>query len=229
MLSSDDGRGGSARVALVVFGLGIALVIAWKLGFFGLTDRVALSETIERARSMRNLSLLFVITYALAAGIGVPATPLTIAGGALFGARLGVPMNWMGEMLAAMIGFAIARSTGLRAGRRTIESNTSIGRLAQSNALATLFRLRLVPVAPFSLLNAGAAISGMSWRDFIVATAIGILPVTIIYTVSASKLVAGVEGSGRHALATALLSAAVLIVLSFIPALIRARRRRRMT
>jgi uncharacterized membrane protein YdjX (TVP38/TMEM64 family) len=226
MRSNVDHQVSPLRVAAIVVVLGIALAFAWKIGLFGLSDRAALAATIERARSMRYLSLAFVGTYAIAAGIGVPATPLTLAGGALFGARLGIPMNWLGEMLGAALAFAITRSTGLRAGRRTAESSTSIGKLSQGHSLATLFRLRLVPVAPFSLLNAGAAISGMSWRDFLVATAFGIIPITVIYTVSASKLVAGVAGSGGRALATALVSAAVLIALSFLPALLRRKRRK---
>src|SRR4051812_15237009 len=119
MLALAESRGSKLRVASVALGLGIALAFAWKLGFFGLTDRAALGVTIERARSLRNVGLFFVLAYGLAAGIGVPATPLTIIGGALFGSRLGVPMNWMGAMLAATIGFAITKSTGLRASRRT--------------------------------------------------------------------------------------------------------------
>jgi hypothetical protein len=50
----------------------------------------------------------------------------------------------------------------------------------------------------------------------------GIVPITVIYTISASALIAGVEGSGARALTLALVSAAVLIALSFIPSLLRA-------
>jgi phospholipase D1/2 len=226
VLSSAERRSGPVRAALLVAGIAIALAFAWKLGFFGLTDRAAFLATIQRARSLRNLSLVYIAIYALAAGIGVPAIPLTLAGGALFGARLGIPMNWAGQMLAAMLGFAISRSTGMRAGPRTAESQTSMGRLTQSHAMSTLVRLRLVPIAPFALLNTGAAISGMSWRDFIAATAIGIIPVTVIYTTAASELFAGLAGNGGRALATALIAAVLLIALLLAPGFVRARRRK---
>jgi uncharacterized membrane protein YdjX (TVP38/TMEM64 family) len=81
-----------------------------------------------------------------------------------------------------------------------------------------------LPVAPFSLLNVGAALSGMRWRDFVFATALGIVPITVIYTVLASALVAGVEGSGVRALTTAAISAAVLIGVSLLPVALRTRR-----
>jgi uncharacterized membrane protein YdjX (TVP38/TMEM64 family) len=155
----------------------------------------------------------------------VPATPLTLAGGALFGARLGVALNWGGELLAALLAFAAVRATGFR-GRRASADEAARG-FASGRSARTLFRLRLIPVMPFALLNLGAAISGMSWRDFIVATALGIVPITVIYTISASALLAGVTGSGVRAMTTSAISAAVLIGLSFLPAAIRRSRQER--
>jgi len=212
-------RPSALRLGTVALCLSVAIALLWKLGLFQLEDRAALVAVIERVRSTRFISIFFVATYAMAAAVGVPATPLTLAGGALFGAPLGIALNWLGEFLAALLAFAIARATGLRAGTRNASNDAPIGALSRSHAFATLFRLRLVPVAPFALLNAGAAISGMSWKDYIGATALGIVPVTIIYTVSASELLAGAAGSGGRALAKALASAGVLIGLSFLPSL----------
>ena len=63
---------------------------------------------------------------------------------------------------------------------------------------------------------AGAALSAMPWSHYLLATAVGILPITIIYTFSAAEVVAGVAGSGGRALLGAFVCAAVLIILSFI-------------
>ncbi|MDB4876764.1 MAG: integral rane protein [Gemmatimonadetes bacterium] len=218
------------RVAAVLVVVGVILFAAWKAGLFALDDRAELAAAIERARAVPYVAPLFVLTYAIAAAVGVPATPFTLAGGALFGIPLGIGLNWLGEMMAALLAFGITRATGVRAGARVAETDaegdTAVASLSKSRAFATLIRLRLVPVAPFALLNAGAAIGGMSWRDFAIATGLGIIPITVIYTVSASKLVAGVEGSGTQALATASASAAVLIAASFLPSIIRLARRR---
>lgn len=218
-----DGRPSAARVGIVVIGVVAALLVARHLGLFELGDRVALVAAIERARSTPYVMPLFVTAYAVGAAVGVPATPFTLAGGALFGIPLGISLNWLGEMLAAALAFAITRATGLRRQNSAIAGDATTAELATSHGLATLFRLRLIPVAPFALLNAGAAISGMSWRNFLLATAAGIVPITVIYTISASKLVAGVEGSGRQALITAVVAAAVLIGISFLPKLLAAR------
>ncbi len=205
-------------------GLAAALWLAWRAGLFGLHDRVALVAAIERARAVPFIAALFVATYACAAAIGVPATPLTLAGGALFGIPNGIALNWVGEMLAALLAFAVTRATGLRARGTTAPASVAAGdsttALSSPRGRATLFRLRLIPVVPFALLNAGAAVAGMSWRDYILATGAGIIPITVIYTISASELVAGVAGSGARAFTTALIAAAVLVAITFLPALV---------
>jgi uncharacterized membrane protein YdjX (TVP38/TMEM64 family) len=136
----------------------------------------------------------------------VPVTPLTLAGGVLFGATRGSLLNWIGELAAALLAFGALRFGG--AARST----------APITATA-LFRLRLIPVVPFALINAMAAFGEMSPGAYLFATALGIIPVTVIYTASAARLIEGVAGSGTRALLTALASAAVLIALSFLPRL----------
>ena len=178
-----------------------------------------LAAAIERARGAPLIAVAFVATYAIATAAGVPATPFTLAGGALFGAGWGIALNW-----TARCSPPSSRSPRRAPRARSASTGTSgrIAQLAGDGGARTLFRLRLIPVAPFALLNAGAALSGMSWRGYLVATAVGIIPITVIYTISASELVAGVAGSGARALMLALGSAAVLIALSFIPSLMRA-------
>jgi uncharacterized membrane protein YdjX (TVP38/TMEM64 family) len=212
-----------ARTAIVAAIVVTVLLIAWRAGLLALSDRQRLAAAIDRARDARYVVPLFVATYALGAAAGVPVTPFTIAGGALFGTTWGIVLNWAAEMMAALLAFGAARATGLR-GRRMNETDGTTHRLEAAKATRTLFQLRLLPVAPFSLLNVGAALSGMRWRDFASATALGIVPITVIYTVLASALVAGVEGSGVRALTTAAISAVVLIGVSLLPVAVRTRR-----
>ncbi len=47
----------------------------------------------------------------------------------------------------------------------------------------TLLISRLIPLIAFNLLNYGAALTGISWRTFLWATGIGILPLTVLLAV----------------------------------------------
>jgi uncharacterized membrane protein YdjX (TVP38/TMEM64 family) len=221
MMSSDDRRISIRRTAIVFALCCVALFAAWRTGLLSLGDRAKLLAAIDHVRSVPFSAPLFVVVFAIGAAIGVPATPLTLAGGVLFGAGRGLALNWTGELLAALLAFAAVRATGLSAHRRSQLVNATHA-FAPGRAARVLFRLRLIPVMPFALVNAGAAISGITWRGFVAATGLGIVPITVIYTVSASALVAGVAGSGVRALLLATASAAVLIGASFLPIVARA-------
>lgn len=225
MPSIPNRRASIARALVIVGAAAVVLGIAWRTGLLSLGEHRDLAAAIDRVRDVPYLVPLFVITYAIGAAAGVPATPFTIAGGALFGVAWGVALNWTGELLAALLAFGAARATRLRKRPRTPVGDETATTLAAARATRTLFRLRLIPVAPFALLNVGAALSGMRWRDFVAATAPGILPITIVYTILASELVEGAEGSGTRALVIASISGAILIAVSLLPAAIRRLRR----
>ena len=198
-------------MVIVVTIVAAVLIVAWKYGLFAIHDRERLIAAIAEVRGIRFLAPAFVATYAIGAAVGVPATPLTLAGGVLFGSVQGALLNWIGELSAAILAFGALRFGGAS---RSVAPITAPG----------LFRLRLIPVVPFALLNAMAAFGEMSLASYVIATALGIIPVTVIYTISAAQLVDGVAGSGTRAFITALVSAAVLIALSFLPRIVMRRR-----
>lgn len=187
------------------------IVLAWKAGLFSLHDMRRLRAAIETIRATPALPLVFVISYIVLSCIGVPASPLTLAGGALFGTTRGMVFNWLGAFGGAMLAFSLVRAMSRGASTRFMRGDRLATRLLGAGAPMLLFRLRLVPVAPFALLNVGAAMSSMSWRQYAIATALGIVPITVIYTLFAASLIAGVEGSGTRAMAIALISAAAII------------------
>jgi uncharacterized membrane protein YdjX (TVP38/TMEM64 family) len=190
-------------VAAVIVVLLAVLTAAWRGGLFAMHDRAQLAAFISELRGWPLVVPGFITIYAIAAAAGVPVTPLTLAGGMLFGAARGIVFNWIAETIAASLAFGATRFA------------VSTRRAAPMSA-RTLFRLRLIPVVPFALLNAGAALSDMPWSRYLLATAAGVIPITVIYTISAAELVAGVAGSGTRALLDAFASAAVLIGLSFL-------------
>jgi uncharacterized membrane protein YdjX (TVP38/TMEM64 family) len=204
-----------ALVATVVAGL---LLAAWRLGLFSLTDPARLRNVIDRARTVSYAKPLFVVAYAVGSAVGVPATPLTLAGGALFGVGWGIILNWLGAMGGALLAFGVVRLWSGRGRGRVLSDKWRTTRSAM-----LLFRLRLVPVVPFAALNIGSAIAGMSWRSFFVATALGIVPIVVIYTVAAAGIVAGIEGSGRRAWLVAMASAVLITAATLVPRALRRR------
>ena len=203
-------------------------VVAWRAGLFHHGDTKSLLHAVEAVRRVPLLPLLFVLSYAVLALVGVPATPLTLAGGVLFGFTSGVVLNWVGAVLAALLTFSATRA--LERGVAApwfARVSASFHRLPNSEGTISLFLLRLLPVAPFFALNVGFALTAMSWRSYALATALGIIPVTVVYTLFAASLVAGAVASEAQAFRTAFASAAVIAAITLAARVIIKRTRQR--
>ncbi len=199
-----------------------AALLAWKLGAFELLDRRTLLATIREVRSHRLLVPTFVAAYVVAVTFGLPASPFTLAGGALFGVWRGFLLNWLGASLGAFLAFLFAGSLCKEACRALLGRRAeTMERLAAEHGFLGTLRLRLLPVVPFSLLNFAAALAGVRRREYLAATVLGIIPGTAVYTYFADSLLQGAAGAGRHALVRVSMAGALLLALSFVPSLLR--------
>jgi uncharacterized membrane protein YdjX (TVP38/TMEM64 family) len=217
-------RGGSTWVKLGVLALVLvgAYVVARVTGVTRYTDLHTLSVAVRRARGAPGAAPLFVAIYAVVAALGLPGLPATLAGGAIFGFALGTLLNWLGATLGATAAYLLARALGRDAIARLLGARaTSLDRLTSAHGFATLLRLRLIPIVPFNVLNFGAGLAGISLRSYVLATALGILPGTAVYTYFADALLAGATTAKREALLRVAIAGGLLIALSFLPALAR--------
>ena len=121
--------------------------------------------------------------YALIAAFSIPAGALaTIVGGFLFGPAIGAGLAIVGATAGATVLFLAARyafADYLRA-----KAGPAIRRMERGfneNALSYLLFLRLIPVFPFFLVNLAPAFLGVRLGTYVVATAIGIVPGTVVY------------------------------------------------
>jgi uncharacterized membrane protein YdjX (TVP38/TMEM64 family) len=131
--------------------------------------------------------LAFVVLYMVATATSLPgATILTLAGGYLFGTWLGGGATVIGATLGAVIVF-FAVQTSLGAVLRD-KAERSGGKLkavidgVEAGAFGYILTLRLIPLAPFWLVNVAAALAGAPLRAYACATFVGIMPATFIYS-----------------------------------------------
>lgn len=129
----------------------------------------------------------FVTLYAISTAISLPgATVLTLAGGYLFGTWLGGAATVIGATIGAILVFYAVRTSLGHALRERAEA--SGGRLkavidgVQAGAFGYVLTLRLIPLAPFWLVNVAAALAHAPLGAYALATLIGIIPATFIYS-----------------------------------------------
>ncbi len=127
---------------------------------------------------------LYLLAYILVASLSLPqAAILTLIGGWLFGPILGTMLTILSATTGACILLLVIRSafaSALNHHRHRIPQQVQT-RLAQ-DGFSYLLALRLLPVFPFWLVNLAAAVSGIRLPVFALATLLGIMPVTYIFS-----------------------------------------------
>jgi uncharacterized membrane protein YdjX (TVP38/TMEM64 family) len=80
-------------------------------------------------------------------------------------------------MLAAAVTFAIGRLTGRKPLRKLLGHRAQrLERQLKGRSVVAVSLIRKVPIAPFSIINMLIGASGVSFREFMLGTAIGMLP-----------------------------------------------------
>ena len=209
----------STRSALVrIGGLVLVLVVTSLLGYwFGWFDYRHAFEHISRLQhghSVVGFAVGFVLIFGIGTSLGVPGLPFTVAAGAVFGTLLGSVLSWFGGMIGAITGYWIARTVGHNVVARWLKRFKRIdAAVDEARDFGGMLRLRLIPVFPIGVVNFVGGLARAPFGSYMGATAIGIIPSTVIYAYFADSLLEGVEGSGRTDAIKSLVVATVLMVL----------------
>jgi phospholipase D1/2 len=166
------------------------------------------------------------LTYAVGSLLFVPINLLIAATGAAFGPLLGLGYAAAGSLLAAAVVFGLGRAVGRDPMRRLAGRWVdAVSRRLDRHGLLAMALLRLMPVAPFSVVNLVAGSSSIRFRDFVFGSAIGMLPGLVLMTVFGDRLGAWLRRPDPFNLA--ILIAVTLGVVALAVALRRWSRRRR--
>ncbi len=163
--------------------LAVLLATLWGLGagrFFPLDDLLARRDALEAVIAAHYaLSLAaFAGIYVAAAALALPgASALTLVGGSLFGWLAGAVVSAVSATTGATMLFAVARSfLGATWRERTGARIAGLRRGFERDAVSYMLFLRLMPLAPFPLVNLAAALLGVRAPTFVWTTFVGILP-----------------------------------------------------
>ncbi|MGA9538670.1 MAG: TVP38/TMEM64 family protein [Desulfobacterales bacterium] len=129
------------------------------------------------------MSVLLMITQAIVAPI--PAFLITAANGMVFGSFWGAFISWIGALMGALTSFYIARlfkKVALRKIVRNQKTAEFIIHAGEKKGFYVILLSRLLPFISFDIISYMAGLSGISPWAFILGTALGMLPATIIYT-----------------------------------------------
>jgi len=169
--------------------------------------------------------VVFVAVYALATVLFLPGSFLTLAGGVLFGPFFGVIYNLAGASLGAGLSFLIARYLA-----SDLVSQRSGGKIKQlingveSEGWRFVAFVRLVPLFPFNLLNYALGLTKIRFTEYLLATAVFMVPGATAYTYLGYAGRSAIDGSDGL-INTVLIAIALLALVMFLPRFIATLRR----
>lgn len=159
-------------LALLVVIAGVAAAFFYRHAI----DPVAIRNVIA---ANRMAPVIFIALQVAASLLFVPRTVMGIAAGLVFGFAWGLLWAVCGAMAGAGIAFALVRWFGVTG---VLDQSPGLGAMvkkAEAGGWRAVAILRLTPV-PHSVANTLLAMTNLSWRDYLIGSFAGMLPMTIV-------------------------------------------------
>lgn len=155
------------------------------------------------------ISFLLMLLQSIIAPI--PAFLITLSNAAIFGWAWGAALSWSSAMVGAGLCFFIAQILG----RDVVEKITSKKALKATDVFFekygknTIIVCRLLPFISFDVVSYAAGLTSIRFWSFFIATGIGQLPATLIYSYFGQNL----TGGGKIIFITLLMLFALSIII----------------
>ena len=127
--------------------------------------------------------IAFMLIYIAATVAFLPGSVLTLGAGVLFGIVQGSIYVFFGATIGATLAFLVGRYLARGWISKKIAGNkkfSAIDRAVGKEGFKIVLLTRLSPIFPFNLLNYGLGVTGVSLKDYVLAS-IGMIPGTVMY------------------------------------------------
>ncbi len=132
-----------------------------------------------------------IVVFTLAAFVGAPQFVLIAVAVVAFGPVRGFAYSWIATMVSATVDFYVGRFFGARVVRRYGgDAVNRISRFVGDNGFMAALTVRIVPSAPFIIVNMAAGVSQMSFPAFAAGTGLGIVPKTALVAFASGGVMA---------------------------------------
>lgn len=142
-------------------------------------------ELIDHARDIGWAGYVgFVVGYGIWCAFGLPGSVLNLGAAVAFGFWRALPLVLLGANFGAVLGFLLSRHfarewfTQLVGKRMAL---AQINRAVAESGWRIVMLTRMPPISPFGIVNYAYGLTPVTLRDYMIGTAIGIIPGTTAY------------------------------------------------
>lgn len=203
-------------IGLGLFAVILALLaVAWR--WTPLREWVNLASLLDLARGLEAMPftpVAIVASYVVAGLLMVPVTLLIAVTGIVFGPVQGAVYAIGGSLLSAAVTYGLGHWLGRDTVRRVLGArvNRLSRRIAKRGILAMVV-VRLLPIAPFTVVNVVAGASHLRFRDYLLGTFLGMSPGIAITVTFVHNLAEAVRNPSAGTLS--MLAGIVVLLIGF--------------
>jgi phosphatidylserine/phosphatidylglycerophosphate/cardiolipin synthase-like enzyme/uncharacterized membrane protein YdjX (TVP38/TMEM64 family) len=200
-LLADSGEAGDAPrrrpLRRVLLPIGVLLLLAALWRFSPLGDWITPERVVGLLRPVldHRLGPVWVAGLFVAGSlVMVPVTAMIVATALLYGGVLGASVALAGSLAAAAVGYGLGhvlwRDLVRRLGGRALNR---LSRMLARRGVMAVAAVRIVPIAPFTIVNLVAGASHLRFRDFLLGTALAMAPGIAVLTLVSRRVLAAVR------------------------------------
>lgn len=189
----DQSEGSLVRRVMVavavLLGL-IALAAVWRLTpLSAFLDPENLAETLEGARQSSWGGLAVIGIFVVGGFLVFPVTVMILGTAIVFGPWSGFAYAALGALISASVTYGAGWAIGKRFLRRLVgERVREVSRRLGDKGVVAVTALRIIPTAPFTIINFVAGASHIRFLDYLVGTVLGMVPGIAILALTGERI-----------------------------------------
>ena len=199
----------AVAILIVLFGM----AAAWR--WTPLAEKIDLGTVTHWALSIRNnpaRPVIILAAYLIGSLIMVPITILIIASALVFGPVLGTFYSFVGSLLGAAATYALGYFLGSDFIRKlTGPKWESVEHKITESGILAVATLRLLPIAPFTVVNVIAGAFQVPVREYTIGSLLGLAPGIIVINLFAHQFERAIRNPGIGSFAVVALLFAISI------------------
>ncbi len=172
---------------------GLALSQLW----LAYLDQESVTAFLGPLRDSPHALLLLLLVFVAAGVLAVPINLILIGSVLTFGPWQAFACGLAGSLIAAGISFGIGHHFGKPLIRRIAGDRLdSLSASLKNRGIWSVAFLRVLPIAPFGLMNLVAGVSGLRFAVFMIGSAIGLVPGVAVVVLATRQFVVALRNPG---------------------------------
>lgn len=179
----------SIKLFALVGSIGLVAALWRFTPLYGFTDADTLLVMLRSIEGTPWAPLAIVAGFIIGGAVLFPVTVMIAVTAAALGPWIGLGSALVGTLASASLLYLVGRMVGIKPVQRMLGPRLRrIQSRIVGNGVIAIVLIRMLPLAPFSLVNMAAGASGVRFRDFIIGTLLGMAPGLIAMSVFGAQI-----------------------------------------